>query len=187
MDKDALLAAYGQFWGPEAGPYNLSAEGKYLEYAVTRFFEEHFAVPEGALLCNIGIGAGFWDRYLSYRLRGGELTSIDRLPECCDTLRAGLANERNPNRVKVLCGDFLTMEGLENRFDLVTAVGSTLRESGRPAAMAGKALGVLRPGGCLYIQTLFVDPGELDMEALCQTRIARVDAAMTDSAYGIEA
>ena len=32
MDQDFLLKAYGALWGPEAGPWNLSVEQKYLEY-----------------------------------------------------------------------------------------------------------------------------------------------------------
>lgn len=187
MDRDALLDAYGRLWGPEAGPFNLSAEGKYLEYAVTRFFEENFTVPEGARVCNIGIGAGYWDRYLSYCLRGGELTSIDILPECCEALRAGLENEGNPNNVMVLCGDFFEIELTEGGFDLVTAVGSTLRESGRPAYMAERALGLLKPSGCMYIETLSVRPEELDMEALCRRRGGRIDISEADNAYGIDA
>ena len=72
-----LLRAYGACWGPEAGPWNLSVQNKYLEYMFARFFEEHFPLPEYVRICNIGIGAGYWDRYLSYQLRGGSLTSID--------------------------------------------------------------------------------------------------------------
>ena len=75
MDQDFLLKAYGALWGPEAGPWNLSVEQKYLEYRITAFFEENFPVARGADICNIGIGAGYWDRYLSYRLDGGSLTS----------------------------------------------------------------------------------------------------------------
>ena len=48
MDKDFLLNAYGRLWDPEAGPFNLSVENKYLEYMLAKFFQENFPVPEGA-------------------------------------------------------------------------------------------------------------------------------------------
>ena len=70
MEQAFLLRAYGACWGPEAGPWNLSVQNKYLEYMFARFFEEHFPLPEYVRICNIGIGAGYWDRYLSYRLTG---------------------------------------------------------------------------------------------------------------------
>lgn len=70
MDREFLLKTYGQCYDAEAGPWNLSLQNKNLEYVITRFFEENFTVRQGADLCNIGIGAGYWDRYLSYRLTG---------------------------------------------------------------------------------------------------------------------
>lgn len=77
IDKDFLLKTYSQMYAPEAGPWNLSVENKYLEYRFAQFFRDHFPVKEGTALCNIGIGAGAWDRFLSYQLRCGALTSID--------------------------------------------------------------------------------------------------------------
>ena len=47
MDKDFLLKTYGQCYGPEAGPWNLSVENKYLEYMFTKFFENNFSINEG--------------------------------------------------------------------------------------------------------------------------------------------
>ncbi len=57
MEQAFLLRAYGACWGPEAGPWNLSVQNKYLEYMFARFFEEHFPLPEYVRICNIGIGA----------------------------------------------------------------------------------------------------------------------------------
>ena len=45
MEQAFLLRAYGACWGPEAGPWNLSVQNKYLEYMFARFFEEHFPRP----------------------------------------------------------------------------------------------------------------------------------------------
>ena len=67
-DQEKLLKHYGEVSGPEAGPWNLSVENKYLEYRITSWFEENFLTTGTETICNIGIGAGYWDRYLSYRV-----------------------------------------------------------------------------------------------------------------------
>ena len=100
MDQDFLLRVYGQCYDAEAGPWNLSLENKYLEYMFAKFFEENFEVGNNANICNIGIGAGYWDRYLSYQLDGGTLTSID-IDEFTTNLlllreRALIYHPRNP-------------------------------------------------------------------------------------------
>ncbi len=95
-----LLHAYSQMYGPEAGPWNLSVRNKYLEYRFVDFFEKNFTVDENTNICNIGIGAGEWDLYLSYKLKGGSLTSIDILESCCKQLEQRLICEGNPNEVK---------------------------------------------------------------------------------------
>lgn len=184
MDKDFLLDAYGRLWDPEAGPFNLSVGNKYLEYMLAKFFEEHFPVPDGADVCNIGIGAGYWDRYLCYQLRGGSLTSIDVLADCCRALREGLENEKNPARVTVLNADVMDLAGMEGAFDIVTMVGSTVRESGRGAAIVEKALSLIKPGGSLCLQTLLDEGEALPVDALCAKHGAAVAAHLFDPAYG---
>lgn len=42
-----------------------------------RFLEENFVIRKNDHILNIGIGAGYWDRYLSYKVPDGSLTSID--------------------------------------------------------------------------------------------------------------
>lgn len=187
MDKDFLLDVYGRCWDPEAGPFNLSVENKYLEYQIAKFFEDHFSVAEGADICNIGVGAGYWDRYLSYKLRGGSLTSVDVLADCCWALREGLENEKNPNRVTVINADVMTLAGMEGSFDIITMIGSTVRESGLGAAIVEKALSMVRPGGCLYLQTLFVDEGDCLVQAVCKRCGAAVTAHLHDTAHGFDA
>ncbi len=152
-DREFLLRTYGQQYGPEAGPWNLGVVNKYLEYRITAFFEEQFRVHPGDRLCNIGIGAGAWDRYLSYRLPEGSLISIDRDPLCCRQLREGLIFEENPNSVTVMCGDAMEMD-LTDTFSLVTVVGSTIQESGEGLSLLEKAMSLVRKGGSLYFQSL---------------------------------
>lgn len=187
MDKEKLLGFYGALWGPEAGPFNLSVEGKYLEYMLTRFFEENFTVDGNSDICNIGIGAGFWDRYLSYKLRDGTLTSVDRLPECCDALRDGLLNEGNYSHVNVICSDVTALEGFDESFDLVTVVGSTVRESGLGGDLVEKALTMVKPGGSFYLQTIIDGPEGYHLDGICQRLGAVIDGTLYDPSYGFEA
>lgn len=180
IHKDFLLETYGALYGPEAGPWNLSAESKYLEYKITAFFEEHFSVSEDMEICNIGIGAGYWDRYLSYR--GGRLTSIDRDGRSCRQLREGLLNEGNPNPVTILHRD--VMDCGELRFDIVTMVGSTRTESGLFESIMKRVFGLLKPGGSFYYQSLDQRENRAAVEALCRENGMSVDVYRQDTAYG---
>ena len=105
-----LLQTYSQMYAPEAGPWNLSVENKYLEFRFREFFEKHFAVSANAQVCNIGIGAGEWDTYLAYKLPKGELTSVDILEICCRQLEERLICEGNPNKVSVICADAMELD-----------------------------------------------------------------------------
>ena len=187
MDKDFLLKTYGQCYDAEAGPWNLSVENKYLEYMLAKFFEENFLVTEGAYICNVGIGAGYWDRYLSYKLKGGTLTSIDIDEAACQQLRECLINEKNPNKVTVIHSDVLSVNGLDDRFDIVTMVGSTRMESGLYETIIEKALSFLKSGGSLYYQTLDETETKEDMAALCEKNNMKVEHYLLDASYGFQA
>lgn len=152
-DTAFLLQTYSQMYAPEAGPWNLSVANKYLEYQLTAFFEKHVSLPPHAALCNIGIGAGEWDRYLSYQLSGGTLTSIDPRDICCRQLEMRLIAEENPAAVTVICADAMTLSQ-DNRFDVVTMVGSTAAESRDSFALLEKAMDFVKDGGVLYYQSI---------------------------------
>ena len=181
--KEFLLRTYTQMYGPEAGPWNLSVENKYLMYRFADFFEKHFEVAEGACICNIGIGAGEWDEYLSYKLRGGSLTSIDRLEICCRQLEERLNAERNPNAVQVIRADALELDPAKE-FDVVTMVGSTVMESGTGMQLLKKAFRFVKTGGAMYYQS--IDPEE-DGNVVLKTAFdqgMRLGAYLEDEAYG---
>lgn len=186
-DKDFLLKAYGQLYDQEAGPWNLSVESKYLEYMLAKFFEENFKIAEKACICNIGIGAGFWDRYLSYKLRDGSLTSVDIDQTSCRQLKECLKNEKNPKKVTVIHSDVLLLDGLENQFDIVTMVGSTRTESGLYEAIIEKAFSFLKQGGSLYYQTLDKAEAKDDMLAICAKNNITIKNYLLDTAYGFQA
>ncbi len=184
MNQELLLKAYGALYGPEAGPWNLSVEQKYLEYRITAFFEENFSLEKGADVCNIGVGAGYWDRYLSYRLNGGTLTSIDVDPEICRVFQAGLLNEENPNPVTVVNKDVMDCGELAGRFDVVTMVGSTRMESGMFESILRMAAGFLKPGGALYYQSLAQDEDPEDVRALWEKLGLRVKKYWSEAPFG---
>jgi len=178
-----LLQSYSQAYDPEAGPWNLSLENKYLEFKLTEFFEMHFVVTETTNICNIGIGAGEWDRYLSYKLKGGSLTSIDSLPICCRQLESRLRCENNPNQVYVLCMDAMNLPD-ETQYDIVTMIGSTAKESNSAIALFQKACSLVKPNGSLYYQSL--DENE-DSNQIIKSAFAnnmQLSTFLEDHAYG---
>lgn len=178
-----LLNTYAQMFAPEAGPWNLSVENKYLEYRFADFFEKHFCVEEETNICNIGIGAGAWDLYLSYRLKKGSLTSIDQLEICCKQLEQRLLCEGNPNDVRVICSNAMALE-FDKVFDIVTMVGTTAIESGNGLELLNKAIGFVKDGGAIYYQSL--DENE-DCNAVLQTAYQnnmKLAAFLEDDAYG---
>lgn len=187
MDKDFLLKTYGQCYDAEAGPWNLSLQNKYLEYMFTKFFEENFPVAPGAELCNIGIGAGYWDRYLSYRLDGGTLTSIDIREICCRQLEECLVNEKNPNPVRIIHSDVMLLNDLAERFDIVTMVGSARSESGLHEAILSKAVSFLKRGGSLFYQSLDREETEEWVRTFCEKGSVTAAAYLLDTAYGFKA
>lgn len=178
-----LLQTYSQMYAPEAGPWNLSVENKYLEYRFRDFFEKYFEISGNANICNIGIGAGEWDIYLSYKLSGGTLTSIDMLEVCCRQLEERLICEGNPNKVTVVCADAMILDYKE-RFDIVTMVGSTAIESGAGMALLAKASEFVKAGGAIYYQSL--DDKE-DCNTVIQTAFQcgmSLAAFFEENAYG---
>lgn len=183
-DAAFLLKTYAQMYDPEAGPWNLSVANRYLEYRFADFFEKHFEITDGMDLCNIGIGAGEWDRYLSYKLRGGTLTSIDRLEIVCRQLEKRLICEGNPNPVQVICADVMELD-LKGRFDIVTMVGSTVQESGMGIKLLEQAMTFTKPGGAIYYQTLEEREDPDATIAAAHRQNMKLTAYLADDSYGI--
>lgn len=182
-DVTFLLQTYSQMYAPEAGPWNVSVENKYLMYKFADFFEQHFPLTEHKTICNIGIGAGEWDIYLSYKLKSGSLTSIDKLEVCCRQLQLRLLYEDNPNDVTVICSDVMALN-LDRRFDIVTMVGSTLIEGRIGVSLLEKAISFVTEGGSLYYQS--IDETE-DCNSIIQIAFhngMRLGAFLEDHSHG---
>ena len=186
MDKDKILRIYGEQYDAEAGPWNLSLENKYLEYMFAKFFEENFQVEPDMNLCNIGIGAGYWDRYLSYKVPEGTLTSIDINEEICSYFAECLKNEQNPNRIKIIHSDVMKAEGLEESFDIVTMVGSARLESGLFEQILTKAFRMLKKDGVMFYQSLDEKEEMSSVLAVCGSKI-KAENYLLDETYGIKA
>ncbi|MGN0505447.1 MAG: class I SAM-dependent methyltransferase [Lachnospiraceae bacterium] len=186
MDKEFLLKTYGLLYDSEAGPWNLSVENKYLEYMFAKFFEENFAVKPDMNVCNIGIGAGYWDRFLSYKLPSGTLTSIDIDEVCCRQLKECLQNEQNPNTVHIIHSDVMLVEGMDGAFDIVTMVGSARMESRLFCEILEKAFRFLKKGGMMYYQSLDKTENMSDVLAVCKDTM-KVENYLLDETYGFKA
>ena len=186
-DEEKLLRQYGEMSGPEAGPWNLGVENKYLEYRITFWFEENFPVSGAETICNIGIGAGYWDRYLSYRIPEGELISIDIDSTCCEMLELGLRNEKNPNRVRIICSDVMKVNDIEECCDIVTMIGSARMESGLYEEILDQALSFVKPGGLFYYQTLSREELPEDFPKFCQSRNVSIINELKEERYGAHA
>lgn len=183
--KDFLIQTYSQMYAPGAGPWNLSVENKYLEYRFRDFFEKNFDIAKDYQICNIGIGAGEWDTYLSYKVPKGALTSIDLLEVCCRQLEQRLICEGNPNKVQVICADAMTLE-FEKQFDIVSMVGSTARESGDVLSLLVKVSTFVKEGGTIYYQS--IDDKE-DCNIVIQTAFQNgmsLEAFLQDDKYGFQ-
>ena len=152
-EREFLLHTYAQMYDPEAGPWNLSVQNKYLEYKFADFFENNFLIEDKTDICNIGIGAGEWDIYLSYKLKDGSLTCIDILEVCCRQLELRLLCEGNPNDVRIICADAMAVKP-DKKFDIVTLVGSSVMESEMGIAFVENAMSFVKEGGAMYYQSL---------------------------------
>ncbi len=120
-----------------------------------RFLEENFVIRKNDHILNIGIGAGYWDRYLSYKVPDGSLTSIDIDRSRAENFAACLKNENN-NTVEVICAD----------------------------AIIKKAISVLKDTGALYLQILHKD-ADFDIDRFCQENKASITNRFIDDTYDI--
>lgn len=147
------------------GPWNLSLDAAWLDYALRRYVTERIPVgpvgPDGPIrcggpagrpirVCNVGIGVGLWDDWLGYVV-GDEITSVDRDREICDVFSLRQLRERHPHPARVICGDVLVGALAGESFDVITCIGSTLHESGAPDLLRQLLTAALAPTGRLIV------------------------------------
>ena len=82
------------------------------------------------IICNIGIGPGYWDRYLSYHMNDEcKLISIDIDSDITETFRLCLENEQNNRNIEIINKDLFDYSPAD-KFDIITMIGSTVQEIG---------------------------------------------------------
>lgn len=101
---------YVSFYDALAGPWNLSPECLYFMYRHRRYFRSilsrYFGKSSDIRVCNVGIGLGDWDLYLSFELGSkGKLTSIDIQSDSCEILEGRLEIQKHPHKVEVVNED----------------------------------------------------------------------------------
>ncbi len=152
MDDNDLFRFYLELSSPEARQWNLSPENLFFEFITRRRLAQWLRPAPGLQACNVGIGAGEWDDYLGFWLSdGGRLTSIDRDGDCCRLLSYRQRREGHPNPAEVWHRSILDAEGSWGQFDLLTIIGSTLREAGDYEGALAGCLRILKPGGRLFL------------------------------------
>ena len=129
-EKDYILEYYSEFNNEECGKWNTSLKSKWYDYKITEYFEKYFNFRLAKSICNIGIGPGHWDRYLSYHMNDEcKLISIDNDSDITETFRLCLENEQNNRNIEVINKDIFEYNP-KDKFDIVTMVGSTVQEIG---------------------------------------------------------
>ena len=177
MINEKLYALYLEMRGPDCGLWNLSPKNLYLEHETRHYVSTEFEIFDGIKVCNVGIGVGEWDDYLGYWLNGkGTLTSIDINPEIGELFPLRQKIEGHPNPSIVLCEDVLATTAEPGSFDIVTIIGSALRESEKYYAVLNKCFDLLKPGGYLmYMDMIMAHSAEDFQEFIATTPYKIVD------------
>ncbi|MDX2091835.1 MAG: hypothetical protein SFX73_28495 [Kofleriaceae bacterium] len=132
-----------------AEPWNSSLAAAWLDYELRAWVLPRLPARRPLAACNVGIGVGLWDDWLGHVLgTGGSLVSVDRDPSICRVFAHRQRRERHPHPARVLCGDIVDGVLGALRFDVITIVGSTLREADDPR-VRGMLHGALADGGCM--------------------------------------
>ena len=129
-EKDYILEYYSEFNNEECGRWNTSLKSKWYDYKITEYFEKYFNFRLAKSICNIGIGPGHWDRYLSYHMNDEcKLISIDIDSDITETFRLCLENEQNNRNIEIINKDLFDYSTVD-KFDIITMIGSTVQEIG---------------------------------------------------------
>lgn len=153
-EKDYILEYYSEFNNEECGKWNTSLKSKWYDYKITEYFEEKFNLKCAKAICNIGIGPGHWDRYLSYHMNDNcRLISVDIDTDITETFRLCLENEQNNRNIEIINIDIFEYNP-KDKFDIVTMVGSTVQEIGYYNEIFKKATSLLNDSGELYYSSV---------------------------------
>jgi cyclopropane fatty-acyl-phospholipid synthase-like methyltransferase len=97
-----------------------------------------------------------------------------------------LKNEKNPNEIQIINDDALNLNP-DNKFDIITMVGSTRLESGMYEKLITKVFSLLKDNGSFYYQTLDKYENKEDFEKLCSDNDMIINNYLLDESYGFKA
>ena len=169
-EKDYILEYYSEFNNEECGKWNTSLKAKWYDYRITEYFEENFNLKNAKSICNIGIGPGHFDRYLSYHMNDEcKLISIDIDSDITETFRLCLENEKNNRNIEIVNKDIFAYNP-KTKFDIITMIGSTVKEIGSYTETFKKVTSIINDYGELFYSCVSKDETkEQLMEALNNT------------------
>lgn len=175
-EKELILKYYGEFYNEECGKWNTSLKAKWYDYVITEYFEEHFNLKDAKCICNIGIGPGYWDRYLSYNMNNDcKLVCVDIDSDITETFSLCLKNEQNNNNIEIVNNDIFNYEPQET-FDIITIIGSAVQEIGFYNEIFEKSINMLNYNGELFYSCVNEDETQVHLEqALINTEFKVVD------------
>ena len=155
MNRDKVLAHYVSYYDSLAGPSNLAPGTLYVIYRYRRHFKaiigEYFGDSADLRVCNVGIGQGDWDLYLSFELGAkGKLTSVEIRTDSYEVHKDRLEIQKHPYEVEVLNEDVNETSLPPESFDFLTIVGSTLNESGKYHETLDSCIRLIKPNGVLF-------------------------------------
>lgn len=113
------------------------------------------------------------------------ITYIDIYKEICNNFIVCLQNENNTNPTNIICDDAL-IHDFDQKYDIVTMVGSAASETGAVAEIIKRAIELINDRGALYLQVLLKEEG-FDINTFCNKNNAVVDKFFIDDSYGIHA
>ena len=184
MDDSSLLNFYLEAHGPNAAPWNLSPRNGYAEYRMRQFLINFVPIRDGMAVCNVGIGAGYWDTFLSYWLGShGTLTSLDNNPHCCDLYRYRQTREGNPFPTKVVCGDIRQSPLAAKSFDLVTIIGIEPSDSASFTSFLNGAFTLLKNSGLLLYWETSRRHSPSELEDHMKRKGCSIEKLETDTHY----
>lgn len=152
MKDHQLLDYYLAMHDSEAYPWNASPASLYLELETREFFNRNIPIIHGMKACNIGIGTGDWDDYIAYQMgKDGQLTSLDIDQMICDLFGYRQLREGHPYPSTIVNEDVRQHTLPSSEFDLVTMIGSTLREIGHCHETLIQVRELLKSGGSFML------------------------------------
>jgi len=133
----------------DAERWNLSPERLYIDTWTRWFLRENLPWSAITSACNVGIGHGEFDDWLAFALpEDVQLVSLDHDREITLAFEQRQRDEGHPRPSRIVHEDLFTTTA--GPFDLVTATGTVLHESGDPAGALQALSRLVTPGGWLY-------------------------------------